>query len=278
MPGIPNSSIVSSRSAAEQEFGDLSVLAFFDVLGFTDRVRILGLKRIADIYREFVSLLDQVKEPNAISFWVPADFDGNVNAQVEKARRGESTRWAPVGASTDRGGIAYFSDTVLMWLPYTPAHGGAAIDLAIDLFCRSMALGLPLRGALSIGDLYMDPQQGIYLGEPIIEAAQAEASQGWCGIGLGPSFKEYPCLVPSDRFLEYEQQIKAGKEDYVLSTALDWTWHWRDRFEPPLEDIAASFRRCSSDPYWAHALAFAKASRHRGSTGLKIYGFGGDEL
>src|ERR1700723_1943459 len=159
----------------------LSTLAFFDVLGFSERLAGVGLVGIIDVYRELTDLLDGMKEPGTFSFWVPTDFDGDVEAQYHKAARGEGSQWAPAASVDSNPGVAYFSDTILLWMRYDPVRCGAFVDLSIHFFCRALSLGVPLRGALSIGDLYMDASRGVFLGAPIVEAARAESAQAWCG-------------------------------------------------------------------------------------------------
>ena len=255
----------------ERSVGSTHVLAFFDVLGFSDRLAELGLDTILAVYRELATMLDQLKEPGAFAFWVPTDFDGDVEAQIERASRNESTRWAPA-ASSWAPGVAYFSDTILLWMPYHPVACGAFIDLSINFFCRALSLRLPLRGALAIGELYMDTSRGIFLGAPIVEGAQAESAQRWCGFSLGPSFKEYPCIVPGDRFLDHADHVKPGRTEHVLSVGVDWTWHWRAEYpEFPLDAVAAWFPLAGTHPYWATTLSFAESSAARRPTGLNIY-------
>lgn len=254
---------------------ELSTLALFDVLGFSDRLAAMGLPRIYAIYRELADLLDGMKEPGAFGFWVPTDFDGNVEAQYEKAARGEGSRWAPAASVNGNPGVAYFSDTIMLWMPYDPVRCGAFVDLSIHFFCRALNLGMPLRGALAIGDLHMDPSRGIFLGRPIIEGARAEAAQSWCGYSLGPSFRRYPCIVPADRFRDYTDHIKPGREEAVLPIGVDWTWHWRDTFPATsLASLAAAFRRKPDDPYWTATLSFAEASAAAKPTGLKVHTMG----
>jgi hypothetical protein len=249
----------------------LSTLAFFDVLGFSDRLAEVGLAGIIDVYEELAVLLEGMKEPGAFSFWVPADFDGNVEAQYDKAARGEGSRWAPAASVDSNPGVAYFSDTILLWMPYDPVRCGAFVDLSINFFCIALSLGVPLRGALSIGDLYMDGARGVFLGAPIVEAARAESAQAWCGYSLGPSFKRYPCLVPEDRFRDSTAHIKAGQEEAVLPIGIDWTFHWRSLFrDRTIASVADTFRRSPDDPYWAATMAFADASEADPPTGLHV--------
>lgn len=265
-PGFEGRPLDSTRPTT----AEFSVLAFFDVLGFSDLLHDLGLSKIYEIYEELTDMLDGMNEPGAFGFWVPADYDGNVDAQLAKATRGEDTQWAPA-ASLNGLSVAYFSDTILLWMRYDPIRCGAFVDMSISFFCRALSVGVPLRGALAIGELHMDSGRGIYLGTPIIEGARAEAAQSWCGFSLGPSFRSYPCIVPGDRFRAYTSHVKPGQDELVLPFGVDWTWHWREQFaEIPLESVAETLRRDRDDTYWAATLSFAEASAATRPTGLAI--------
>jgi hypothetical protein len=117
---------------------------------------------------------------------------------------------------------------------------------------------IPLRGAIVVGDLLHDKDHTIVIGGALVEAAKAESAQAWCGVGLGPSLRGRTIIVPDDRVLSFGGHIKLGREGDVMTTALDWTWHWRARHpDLSLESVAAAF---GNHPYWLPTLAFARSS------------------
>jgi hypothetical protein len=258
-------------SQRDQGASTLSVLFFFDVLGFSQRVSELGLEKIYSEYTRLLELVVQRNGPDAMAGYAPADFDGSFERYF--SGRNHTTRWAPV-AKLGHVGACHFSDTILIWCPYDPLAAGVAVDMAIDFFCRCLHAGIPLRGAASIGDLIMDQERGIYLGEPIIEAARAESAQTWCGFSFGPSFHDYPMLVPGNRILPFTKHIKPHREEHVLGVGIEWTWHWRRLFpDTPLTSVAARYRRPGYAAYWDNTLAFealAAEEDWRAST-LPIY-------
>lgn len=258
----------------DQSTSTLSILFFFDVLGFSERVSELGLDTIYTEYTRLLSLVEKRNGPAAMSGYAPADFTGDPEKYF--ANRDTEIKWAPIATVGDLSTYC-FSDTILLWCSYRPLVAGLVIDVAIDFFCQCLHAGIPLRGAASIGELVMDQERGIFLGKPIVEAARAESAQRWCGFSLGPSFREYPMLCPANRILPFEAHIKAGCDAHVLDIGVDWTWHWRKLFsETPLPSFIERYRRTGYEAYWDNTLAFdalAAAEDWRAST-LPIFSHG----
>ena len=196
----------AASSAAPKEI----VLFFFDVLGFGERVAELGLPQIL---KQYQSLLDMVR----------ARAGGRV---VLTAMPVDETTMVPVVGYLDLHS-AYFSDTIMLWAEYDDLRFQVAVDIVLDFFCDCLKNGLPLRGAVAFGEAVMDLPNGIFLGQPIIEAARAEAAQRWSGCGFGPSLDDFPRLGPVDRFMPYSAHVKAGREEYLRELVLDWPRRWR---------------------------------------------------
>lgn len=258
----------------DQSASTLSILFFFDVLGFSERVSELGLETIYAEYTRLLSLVEKRNGPAAMAGYAPADFTGDLDKYF--ANRDMEIKWAPIATVGDLGTYC-FSDTILLWCSYRPLAAGLAIDVAIDFFCQCLHAGIPLRGAASIGELIMDQERGVFLGRPIVEAARAENAQRWCGFSLGPSFREYPMLCPGNRLLPFEAHIKAGRAAQVLNIGVDWTWHWQRLFpEDPLPSFIERYKRTGNETYWDNTLAFkslAETEDWRAST-LPIFSHG----
>lgn len=248
------------------------LLAFFDVLGFSDRV---ANGEAPALYRTYVGLAERLNllRMTTYSQWLPRlnpDHPVNLDSLLASLRGGQPIEWVPGArirdSETDGLSALHFSDTLVFWSDDSPLYHGGFIDVVIDFFCHALESGLPLRGALAAGDLIYDRDNSIIMGGALVEAAKAESAQAWCGVGLGPSLKGRALLVPNDRVLSFSKHVKTGRDNDVLSTAIDWTWHWRNRnAATSLKSIADRF---GDHPYWQTTLEFDRlsvASGHDGS-------------
>lgn len=245
------------------------VLAFFDVLGFADRVANGEAALLHEKYRVLAERLSHLRS-TTYSHWLPrvlSQYSDDVPGLVETLAAKPPVEWVPaatIGQVDDLLSL-HFSDTMMFWSDDSSLTNGEFVDIAIDFFCRALEEGIPLRGALAVGDLIVDEEHSIVIGGALVEAARAESAQAWCGIGLGPSLKGRTILVPDDRVLRFSGHIKPGREDDVLTTALDWTWHWRTR--NPRLGLASIAETFGSHAYWQHTLDFEELSKASGHSG-----------
>lgn len=231
--------------------GTPTLLFFFDVLGFSARVKEIGLTAI---YAEYERLLAMVTERSS-------------QLVLEGAPDGQGAV-TPV-MFTIPWSMAYFSDTILLWTDYSrgPLLLGAAKSVACQFFCRCFANGLPLRGAMAAGPAVMDPERRIFLGEPIIDAARAEAGQQCAGIGIAGSWEPYfdGALGHPELLLPYSDHIKPGQEDTLTTIILDWPAVWRssdDFTDHNLDDLIDSYSRPGFESYWTatrHLIAYSES-------------------
>jgi hypothetical protein len=202
-----------TSTSRDETLGVPTLLFLFDVLGFSARVREVGL---AAIHAEYERLLAMVTETSSqlVLDGVP---DGN-------------GAWSPVAFSIPWS-MAYFSDTILLWTDYSrgPLLLGAAKSVACRFFCDCFRSGLPLRGAMAAGPAVMDPERRIFLGEPLVDAARAEAAQHCAAIGIAASWEPYfgGALGRPELLLPYADHIKPGREDALANIVLDWPSAWR---------------------------------------------------
>lgn len=153
--------------------------------------------------------------------------------------------------------MAYLSDTILLWTDYSrgPLLLGAAKSIACQFFCDCFKSGLPLRGAMAVGPAVMDSERRIFLGEPIIDAARAEAAQCCAGIGIAASWEPHfgGALGRAELLLPYDDHIKPGREAALASIVLDWPAIWRKRHipgDPTLDELIDSYSRPGFESYW----------------------------
>ena len=190
----------------------LIILAMLDVLGFEGIfIRRGGLAPMHDVYRQLIEFVQ--KQTGGLNIVPVPNEDGTATPAVG---------WLTIEQ-------AYFSDTVLFWSTYHPFHLSAFGSLVAEAICVSIELGLPVRGALSVGQAVMDKSAGIYLGMPIIEAARAEKSQTWIGASFAPSLCKPPYCkgLMLNTVLPYKSHVKSGSERHVPGLVVDWPRQWR---------------------------------------------------
>ena len=138
----------------------------FDVLGFSNWLKTAGLPAVLDAYHQ---LIEKVV--------VPTSENGGLSAV--------QTSEGAIFAVTGPPGYAYFSDTILLWHPLVPPFVDDFIGRCGDLVCEALAMNIPLRGALTLGDAVLSSDADFYLGEPIVEATKLEKAQNWMGLTFG---------------------------------------------------------------------------------------------
>ena len=221
-------------------------LALFDVLGFSERVNRIGLDAIYRHYEELIHLVRSKAGGKVVISALPAGDGGMVPV----------SGWLLIRH-------AYFSDTILLWCPYHAAMSMPFYDVCLDFVCEALARELPVRGCIAFGEAIMDSKRGVFLGQPIIEAARGESAQSWAGVSFGPSLDtpEFSYLGDLRLVLPFERQIKHGKSEWVTPLALDWPRRWRDKFNTdPIDQLD----KLDADPrfsvYYETARTFARFS------------------
>jgi hypothetical protein len=209
-----------------------TMLAFFDVLGFSNRVATTSLE---SIYADYNTLTDYLRE-----LWGTVIFTA-----VPDGRGGA----VPVAGSLVIE-HAYFSDTILLWSRYDPLRAPAFHSICARFICQSMRMRIPMRGAIAMGPAIMDKANQVFLGYPIVEGANAEKHQDWIGASFGPSLNQekYRHLGPITELhavIPYRAQIKAGRDEFVQGLALDWPRTWRDNYD---EDIRSIIAELNTEP------------------------------
>jgi hypothetical protein len=195
---------------SEVSGGNPQVICLLDVLGFEAILSERGLDRLRDEYEKLVSYVQEQSGDGRLAV-VPLP-DGTVAACFMSLES------------------AYFSDTVLFWTHYDPPRLQTFIPLMADAICFSIELGLPLRGAIAVGELILDKASGTFLGGPLVEAARTEREQEWIGISFGPSFQVPPRNEGFDvtTILPYKSHYKSALSPYVTGMAIDWPRKWRE--------------------------------------------------
>ena len=208
------------------------VVAVIDVLGFTKRLEKVGLMEMHRLYNQLLSVA-----------LIPNLGDApwrRMLAPIGNSLCVPSLSYLPLN-------YAYFSDTVLTWVPLEPNRVVLFFERLASVFCEALRLQIPLRGAVSIGQAIMHKPSGTYLGSPIVEAAHLERQQEWTGITCGSSFKSppRPLPLPVTSFVKWKTPMKARRrisflpflpknvesEALLSGLVVDWPRKWREMYD-----------------------------------------------
>ncbi|GAB4090055.1 hypothetical protein GCM10028785_27240 [Hydrogenophaga soli] len=220
------------------------MFAMFDVLGFSNWLKTAGLPAVLDAYHQ---LIEKVV--------VPTSENGGLSAV--------QTSEGAIFAVTGPPGYAYFSDTILLWHPLVPPFVDDFIGRCGDLVCEALAMNIPLRGALTLGDAVLSSDADFYLGEPIVEATKLEKAQNWMGLTFGNTavWSSFLVQMHGTSIIEYDPPTKEHLREFASPIVLDWPRKWRDKFG---QCPTAKLRELNTDPrfslYWENTIAFAEYS------------------
>jgi hypothetical protein len=167
--------------------------------------------------------------------------------------------WLPIQA-------AHFSDSLLLWVHYHPGHVEEFLARCSRVFCKALDLGIPLRGAVTVGDAVLDNGANIFLGKPLVEAARLESKQDWVGVALGASFKDESLRVPvpPEKIRIHTPPLKDGASHLFSDLVLDWPRVWNAEYSSSaiekLEHLATSAPTDALRGRYSAACTFYEAS------------------
>ena len=224
-------------------------VALFDILGFETRLASLGLEEMHARYESLIEAVHYREE------------------QIKRVFGGfgfeEAPYWSAEGdvsLFTKTQG-AYASDSILIWASrtwpdvramsqeelsnqkpspsdawnYAPIPCDNFLDVCNDLMCRGLEIGLPLRGAIAVGDAILDLERHIFLGKPIVEAARLESGQSLIGVSFSKSAINQ--TIPKRFSLQFDSYVKDRAREHWGGEMLDWPRHWRNTRTESLEYV-----------------------------------------
>ena len=191
-------------------------VALCDILGFSDLVESRPLDRVVedDILWFSKALYHAVNKE-----WpenVPSFDEINQNSSV---------------------GLAWFSDTILLFTREDEEDSlQELLQILASLIFMTVIEGTTrLRAGIAYGEAFIDPENVMYVGKPIIYAYQLEQQQQWSGAALTKSASErVPEDVRNGGFADwpirlYDVPLKDNKTISTLATlAINWTIHIHD--------------------------------------------------
>lgn len=130
---------------------------YLDLLGFTELVKSTDINHVLEIYEE---ALEQIKR-----------------SEDEKSVHGISFSW--------------FSDTFIIYSKFGTAKEFSLVEQAGRLFFQGLILKqIPVRGAITFGELYTQQERNVFIGPALIDAYRYGEGQNWLGFLLTPAAVE----------------------------------------------------------------------------------------
>lgn len=256
-------------------------LCFFDVLGFENRFSKLGLGGMLQRYLELTNIVDARNE-HMLRLFQTMEFS-------------ESAYWTAEGDAFIFSRIfgSYASDSVLLWSnanfpearypaalnltsedrlqrarepkegwKYHPIPCDNLLDVCNEVLCHSLEIGLPLRGALALGEAVLHIDKGIFLGQPLIDAARMEAAQLLIGASFTSSFMGQ--IIPPRYVLPFNTHLKSVCEGLFAGNVLDWPRHWHKTRNEDLRKVIQSLNtNPATSVYYENTLRLIEASEAR---------------
>lgn len=128
--------------------------AYFDLLGFSQLVRTSEIQSVLPTYEKALEAIEEKANP--------------------KQAKGISYSW--------------FSDTFIIFTKGCSLEDFGLIEQTARLFFQKLILHeIPVRGALSFGDLYTQQEKNIFLGEALMDAYEYGEKQNWLNFVIAPS-------------------------------------------------------------------------------------------
>jgi hypothetical protein len=203
---------LQARKAAVGTDIAVYLFAYFDILGFKQKLKTEGLERVRKSYLELIE--------RAIT---PQKARWSKNSTISSS--GEmvpALMWAPIEA-------AFASDSIILYVPYDPQLVEEFFRRCALLFCSALRILVPLRGVITIGEGVFDEKRHVFIGSPLVEASSLEQELDWIGVVLGRSMQA-GIRIPPHLVQIFEPPMTPEGEKLFGGLALDWPRIWRKRF------------------------------------------------
>ena len=230
--------------------------AYFDILGFKNMInKPNGLEGILNVYLELTEIINKhndhykkLKEINispgvyAIQEGIYVIYEVNILYGSDSIFIWSNRTWEELEKVKNDINKIHFATQYFA----KPRICDPFLEVCNEIFCRSLELGFPLRGAISMGDGYFDFTKHIFIGKLIVDAITLEGMQDLVGASFHLSFEEQK--VP-DRFrIKFEDYINPKKhceniekESYTNQNVIDWPRHWRNTRKKNIEEVIDQF-------------------------------------
>ena len=189
-------------------------VAVCDILGFSDLVRDSDLRLVVE---------------RSVGWFR--------NALTHSVHKAEFPIETPPTADLERHtkvGVAWFSDTVLF---YTKEDTDEAIQELLStvawlVFETILEGQTKVRGGLAYGEAFIDAQNSLYVGRPIIEAHELEKDQQWSGAALTQSaIDRLPELARTGKYADWwlvSHDVPLKNKRSCRTLAINWNQSFHD--------------------------------------------------
>lgn len=215
------------------------LVAFFDVLGFEQKLSSIGLAEMLARYEALIDIVNYRKDQVKLVFdersfkeapYWNNDGDVSVFNKIHGAYASDSILlWAesawPAARGKSLGACRKLAADAANGWQYLPIPCDNFLDVCNDLICHSLEVVLPLRGGISMGEAVLDQEKNIFLGQPIVEAARLEKGQRFIGASFCNSAMNQ--TIPKRFSFQFDQHIKNDYKGKWGGIVLDWPRHWR---------------------------------------------------
>jgi hypothetical protein len=204
-------------------------VSFLDILGFANLVE---STKLADVMGRLSHVLSAVLPTVKGLGKVPND-----------------PRQFHVGLTVHKLTVFSFSDTFVLYSEDDSHDSFFQIVAGSKLFCSNlMSIGLPVRGALTLGEAEHIPNTQHLVGKAIVRAARLEKIQEWFGVVIDPQIidrrhqqiLDMPILKPLT--VDYTVPVKQGESLPIPTRVINW------RFNLVAQNGIASLFPESSNP------------------------------
>jgi hypothetical protein len=230
------------------------LICLLDVLGFESLFNEHGLEIIESKYRDLIATVEEQ----------------NIDMALLIGPGGHPMIGSPNIQS------AYFSDTIIFWCKYDIFRMEVMLNCIKEVICKSIEIGLPLRGSVSIGHAKLEKNQSIFLRKPIISAARAVEFQKSIGITLSKDFDKVPYCqgFKADCILQYDNYLKENWKERVIPLVVDFPRHWRLRRNHSLKDAIKKLDKDEKHTeYYRNTIDFVTYSEDNHDWWLKHPGY-----
>ena len=234
MSELPNVEILSER-----------LIAFFDILGFSDRLRVMPMGELHALYSELIdNVRDTIFEPIATT------------GELAERR-----------TNFDRADFMFDSIILVSRDLSDPKVRGPAVHNFVSscstLMEKSFARQLPLRGCVGLGDYLEDKSRNIFLSRLFADLVSAENNQEWSGCMILPNAAD---LITDATYLDSARVARAPHGELPILP-----------FDVPTKSGAPSRRWCINWGYFlpessrAIGMSFLVGAKAKNTSAFATY-------
>lgn len=108
---------------------------------------------------------------------------------------------------------------------YHPIPCDDFLNMCCEVVCQCLEIGLPVRGAITMGEAVLHLDRSVFIGAPLVEAARLEKSQKLIGASIASSFAGQ--IIPPRFLVKMSGHFKNSVPENYSGYVLDWPRHWR---------------------------------------------------